>query len=249
MKRRFLISTPLVVTVSLIVSAIVFAYGQNLSFPAARRFVVTQEYHAGHMAYDYAFPNHVSLVAAKAGTVSASSWVYADNQSWYPCAGNITDRGNYIILDHGGGLLTHYYHLSNTGGTPGTGASFQRGGLMALSDNTGCSKASHLHYAVTVVGTSGNTGHVDPPAPLGKHLHFEVRQNGVAVNPDPLWSDGEQMGRPFPRPRYGPDSVIVDDLDSYPQFSKDCGEYPCSYWYGTSSYGYQGHMFYTFAWN
>jgi hypothetical protein len=56
MSRRVLISALLVVTFILVVSGYVMAYGVNLSFPSARRFVVTQGYHTGgddpHLAYD-----------------------------------------------------------------------------------------------------------------------------------------------------------------------------------------------------
>ncbi|MBN1656902.1 MAG: peptidoglycan DD-metalloendopeptidase family protein, partial [Anaerolineae bacterium] len=202
-----------------------FAQTAFLSTPYYGRETQTQGFrppdNPAHEGVDWAL-NYESVLAAADGSVYRARWQNLnDHASGY---------GLYVSINHTraySSYQTRYAHLSVITVSEGQ-QGIQRG---------------------QVVGTSGNTGHVDPPAPLGKHLHFEVRQNGVAVNPDPLWSDGEQVGRPFPRPRYGPDSVIVDDLDSYPQFSKDCEEYPCSYWYGTSSYGYQGHMFYTFAWN
>ncbi|MGA7396010.1 MAG: peptidoglycan DD-metalloendopeptidase family protein [Solirubrobacterales bacterium] len=63
--------------------------------------------------------------------------------------------GNYTCLDHGSGLSTCYAHQSQFGVT--TGQSVDQG---------------------QVIGYSGNTG-----ASTGPHLHFEVRINGVAVDP------------------------------------------------------------------
>jgi murein DD-endopeptidase MepM/ murein hydrolase activator NlpD len=153
---------------------IAWANGVNLSFPAARRYHVTQGYDADndHLAYDYAFPNYTQVAAAKAGQVTASTWQYADG--WRSdCNGFLRDRGNYIVMDHGGGVATHYYHLSNTGQTPGNGTSFDRGDYMALSDDIGCSTASHLHFALYVGGSArdpyAGTGEwaAGSPLPMG----------------------------------------------------------------------------------
>ena len=63
--------------------------------------------------------------------------------------------GNYICIDHGGSLSTCYAHLSS----------------FAVSSGSSVSQGS-------VIGYSGNTGNS-----TGPHLHFEVRENGVAQDP------------------------------------------------------------------
>jgi murein DD-endopeptidase MepM/ murein hydrolase activator NlpD len=183
MKKRFLTGTALTFVLLCVLSIVVWAYGVDLSFPAARRFKVTQGYHTGHEAYDYGFPNHTQVIAAKAGQVTARTWQYADN--WQSdCAGFVRDRGNYLILDHGGGAETRYYHLSNTGSQPGVGTSFDRGDSMALSDNTGCSTASHLHFQLLVNGSArdpyAGTGEwvAGSPLPMGYR-----DQNGTVHGP------------------------------------------------------------------
>ncbi|WP_145051348.1 murein hydrolase activator EnvC [Paenibacillus xylanexedens] len=65
--------------------------------------------------------------------------------------------GYTVIVDHGGGLWTLYGHLREGGFKVGKGDTVSKGDVIAESGNTGNS--------------------------TGPHLHFEVRDNGTAVNP------------------------------------------------------------------
>ena len=65
------------------------------------------------------------------------------------------EYGNMIEIDHGNGLTTRYAHTSRT--FVKVGALVRRG------------------QKIAEVGTTGRT--------TGPHLHFEVRQNGIALNP------------------------------------------------------------------
>ena len=62
---------------------------------------------------------------------------------------------NQVLLDNGAGLSTRYAHMTQTAVTAGEAVT-----------------------AGQVIGYVGNTGDS-----TGNHLHFEVMQNGVRVNP------------------------------------------------------------------
>ena len=70
-------------------------------------------------------------------------------------AGWVGGYGNLIVIDHGGGIATAYGHQS--------GLAVASGAQVELGD---------------VIGYVGCTGHC-----FGPHLHFEVRVNGVPVDP------------------------------------------------------------------
>jgi murein DD-endopeptidase MepM/ murein hydrolase activator NlpD len=70
-------------------------------------------------------------------------------------AGWLGGYGNLVVLDHGNGLSTAYAHQSSV--ASGYGQSVAQG---------------------QVIGYVGSTGHS-----TGPHLHFEVRVNGVPVDP------------------------------------------------------------------
>ena len=70
-------------------------------------------------------------------------------------AGWLGGYGNLVVLDHGNGLATAYAHASSI--LVGVGQQVSQG------------------ETVSLVGSTGNSS--------GPHLHFEVRINGVAVDP------------------------------------------------------------------
>jgi murein DD-endopeptidase MepM/ murein hydrolase activator NlpD len=67
--------------------------------------------------------------------------------------------GNNVWVDNGKGIATHYAHMSSVYVHPG--------------DSVSAGK--------TIIGAIGMTGRT-----TGPHVHFEVRQNGVLVNPLPF---------------------------------------------------------------
>lgn len=66
-----------------------------------------------------------------------------------------SDYGKIVVIDHGNNLETIYAHLDTI--------KVKKGDIITTE---------------TIVGTLGNTGRSS-----GAHLHYEVRKNGVAVNP------------------------------------------------------------------
>lgn len=98
-----------------------------------------------HMALDITSPVGTPIVAAHNGTVakvSLGTWDYG--------------YGNNVYISDGGGLESHYAHMSTVNVSPG----------------------QQVVAGKTVVGYVGMTGRT-----TGPHLHFEVIQGGSLVNP------------------------------------------------------------------
>ena len=103
--------------------------------------------------------------------------------------------GTHVVIDHDGGLQTVYAHLSRVTVPLGAGV-----------------------LAGQLIGYSGNTGNS-----TGPHLHFEVRADGKAVDPEPLLhplppssgaADNRRVRVPLLYVRSGPGTEypIVDSL-------------------------------------
>lgn len=67
-------------------------------------------------------------------------------------AETLVTRGNAVLLDHGWGLVTGYWHLSRI--DVQVGDRVQRGQPFALVGNTGLSTGAHLHWEVWANGVS-----------------------------------------------------------------------------------------------
>ena len=93
-----------------------------------------------HEGIDIAVGYGTPIHAAASGTVVFSGWMGG--------------YGNFVIIDHGGGVATAYGHQSSIAVGGGTVSQGQ------------------------VIGYVGCTGHC-----FGPHLHFEVRVNGSPVDP------------------------------------------------------------------
>lgn len=89
-------------------------------------------------------------ISAPLGTPVAASAVA--RVSW---TGEMPIRGNTIILDHGGGVLTGYHHLSTIGVE--VGEFVEAGQVIGEIGSTGLSTGPHLHWELTIWGIN-----VDP---------------------------------------------------------------------------------------
>jgi len=106
---------------------------------------------AGHLTSGYGMRRHPILgyVRMHSGVDFAASWgspIYAVTDGRVEYAGWHGGHGNYVRLDHGGGIATGYGHMSRIAVTPGM--SVRRGQIIGFVGSTGLSTGAHLHYEV-----------------------------------------------------------------------------------------------------
>ena len=85
-----------------------------------------------HQGLDYRVPTGTPVAAMNGGTVLLARFLYFE--------------GNCVVIDHGQGLLTLYFHLSEL--KVKEGETVKRGQLVGLSGGTGRATGPHLHVAV-----------------------------------------------------------------------------------------------------
>ncbi|MCS6963476.1 LysM peptidoglycan-binding domain-containing M23 family metallopeptidase [Thermoflexus sp.] len=76
--------------------------------------------------------------------------VYAPADGIVVLAESLTVRGNAVILRHGWGVCSGYWHLSAVAVQPGQ--SVRKGDLLGYVGNTGLSTGAHLHWEIRVRG-------------------------------------------------------------------------------------------------
>ena len=90
-----------------------------------------------HWGLDFRVPTGTPVAAMNAGTVLLARFLYFE--------------GNCVVVDHGQGLLTLYFHLSEL--KVKEGDIVKRGQEIGLSGGTGRATGPHLHVAVRWQGT------------------------------------------------------------------------------------------------
>ena len=90
-----------------------------------------------HYGLDFRVPTGTPVAAMNSGTVLLARFLYFE--------------GNCVVIDHGQGLLTLYFHLSEL--KVKEGDSVKRGQEIGLSGGTGRATGPHLHVAVRWQGT------------------------------------------------------------------------------------------------
>jgi len=85
-----------------------------------------------HYGLDFRVPTGTSVAAMNSGTVLLARFLYFE--------------GNCVVIDHGQGLLTLYFHLSEI--KVKEGDLVKRGQEIGLSGGTGRATGPHLHVAV-----------------------------------------------------------------------------------------------------
>lgn len=95
---------------------------------------------SGHSGIDFAAEEGAEVYAVAGGIVTAADYD--------------VEKGNYVVLDHGGGLETEYQHMKS----------------LLVSAGQSVVQGQVLGY----VGSTGNS--------TGPHLHFEARQDGAPAD-------------------------------------------------------------------
>ncbi len=90
-----------------------------------------------HYGLDFRVPTGTPVAAMNSGTVLLARYLYFE--------------GNCVVIDHGQGLLTLYFHLSEF--KVKEGELVKRGQQIGLSGGTGRATGPHLHVAVRWQGT------------------------------------------------------------------------------------------------
>ena len=90
-----------------------------------------------HLGLDFRVPSGTPVAAMGGGTVLLARPLYFE--------------GNFVVIDHGQGLLTLYLHLSEF--KVKEGEQVKRGEVIGLSGGTGRATGPHLHVAVRWQGT------------------------------------------------------------------------------------------------
>jgi len=114
---------------------------RTIQYPVKEGYV-SQGYSIFHSALDIAAPYNTEIKPIKDGIVEDISR-------------SKVGYGNAIIVNHGGGIVSLYAHLSKI--------NVSKGDKVTVLDT---------------IGNVGTTGHS-----TGPHVHIEVRKNGIPINP------------------------------------------------------------------
>lgn len=93
-----------------------------------------------HTGQDISAPKGTTIVAAKSGTVVKSTKTNA--------------YGNYVVINHGGGMMTAYAHMSQR--LVSAGQEVKQGQTIGKVGSTGYSTGNHLHFEVIINGSFVN---------------------------------------------------------------------------------------------
>lgn len=91
-----------------------------------------------HAGVDLAVPQGTPIAASAAGRVA---WT-----------GTLPDRGNGVIIDHGLGVFSGYFHMSRI--IASRGQTVAAGDIIGLVGSTGLSTGPHVHWEIVVGGVN-----------------------------------------------------------------------------------------------
>ena len=113
-----------------------------------------------HKGLDFAAAKGTTIYSSESGTVITVKNSCTHNYGKSNSCGCGGGYGNYLMVSHGGGLVTVYAHCTDIYVSVGTKVS--RGQAIATVGSTGASTGHHLHYGLLLNGT-----YVDPAPYIG----------------------------------------------------------------------------------
>jgi murein DD-endopeptidase MepM/ murein hydrolase activator NlpD len=133
---------------------------------------------AGRITSGFGMRRHPILGFSRmhAGIDFGAPWgapIYAVTDGTVVFAGHHGGHGNYVKLDHGGGIGTGYAHMSRIAVSPGE--RMRKGQVIGYVGSTGLSTGPHLHYELYRGGVPVN------PASVGFVVRAEVDVSQMAA--------------------------------------------------------------------
>ena len=143
-----------------------------------------------HNGVDFAATSGTPVYAASAGTIRSAG-------DGGPC-------GNMVQIDHGGGLISAYCHLSRFAGVS-AGQHVEARQLIGYVGQTGRATGPHLHFAVKRLNPSNGTEQfIDP---------LTMKLDGVRIVPPRLRGDFDELKKNLDAEI---DSITLPDAPSIP---------------------------------
>ncbi len=136
--------------------------GGTFTWPTPGYTYISSPYGERILYGQYDFHQGIDITGGTPGVIAGAPIVAANDGYVTMAKYGDTGYGIRVYVDHGGGYITRYGHCSS----------------LAVSAGEYVKKGQVIAY----VGTSGNS--------TGYHLHFEVRKDGVAVNPMQFFTAG-----------------------------------------------------------
>jgi len=144
---------------------------------------VTNPFGPNHKGTDYGYPDGTPIYASESGKVTIAKndevrqWIANSNNDPFPHPRVLRkeDYGNFVKIDHGGGMATLYAHMKHKSITVTPGVQVRKG------------------QKIGEVGSTGNS--------TGNHVHWEIRSRETVVDPFPLmdsWFTGYESNQPTP---------------------------------------------------
>ncbi len=158
-----------------------------------------------HAGIDIAVPSGSGIYAGEDGVVSISTYS--------------SSAGNYILINHGGGLSTVYMHNSKL--LVDVGDTVKKGQKIALSGSTGWSTGPHCHFGVRVNGRYVNPIPYLKSTKSSNDSDYSDDSNTPDITDDDINNNPEKDNSDSSTPTT---EVVDEDTSQYTTEADDAGD-------------------------